>query len=130
MVIEFPHGHAYDFERLCAGVTALLGRNADIKAENGYTWKPAGGLPSLSIPPGLRAVFTCSAIMTVRAYSSSHASAALFSGGGYGEYQIQIYRDKECIKVYISHGSLDPANEVIGFWRYGSPKILETFELK
>lgn len=129
MIIEFPHGHEYDFDKLVAGVTALLNRSP-VKSECGEyaTWVDDQVRPVLSVPPSYaRAMFTGSSnrMMHVQASAMIFPSVII-----YQSYQIQISKAISAILVDIAWGLLDPSNEVIGYWRYGNPPQLKPFELK
>lgn len=129
MIIEFPTGHPYDFERLCAGVTALLGREATHKSPLTYTWGISGDSPTpkLNFPPG--AVQT---VMTSAVTSAVYATAVKFtaSAGTGISVQARIHKESDCVSVFISAGFLDPICEVIGFWRYGDPGVRKSFGLE
>jgi hypothetical protein len=128
MIIQFPHGHSYDFQRIVAGLTALLNQTPTRNGDEWATWEPRDampqmptmGTPPLSVYPKNRQPRIMFTTFTVSAAPSLSS-----------QFQVQVRNTGQSVDVEIPWGLLDPINEVVGYWRYGTPsKNEQPFEIK
>lgn len=128
MIIEFPNGHPYDFERLRIGLNVLLGRDAVYKDELCSLWEWSAGSQSvpISVPPNavIKQVFT--SVMSAVAFS---AVGNFNSASWQTNIQIELKRSTNYVSVQLFGGYADPLCEVVGFWRYGAPGVRDGFKL-
>lgn len=127
MIIEFPIGHEYDLDKLVAGITVFIGHGPQTFIKTGESGQQIRHIGWDSEKSDSRFFIgklgaPCTTLSTTSTSST------------YNYYRVEVIQKQLSIEVHIKWGSLDPINEVIGYWRYGNkvenkPET-EPFELK
>lgn len=127
MIIEFPHGHEYDFDLLLAGLKVLLNAEPhEFEAQHFATWPSDESPVKISAAPHASMMRRASG-QPMSVYATAYGSVRS------NNYRVRLREEpyENVITVDIPWGHLDDISETVGFWRFGNPKpILDKFEFK